>query len=164
LTAAVRDRLRALGANLPLYNLQTMEQVVARSLFNQRLTTGVMLIFGAVALLLATVGLFGLISYTVSQRTHEFGIRLALGANTRDVLRLVIGQGLKLAGAGLLIGLAGGFALMQVMKTLLFGVSPADPMTFAASALLLLAVSLLACWIPARRAAKVDPLIALRHD
>jgi putative ABC transport system permease protein len=164
LTAAVRDRLRALDANLPLYNLQTMEQVVARSLFNQRLTTGVMLIFGAVALLLATVGLFGLISYAVSQRTHEFGIRLALGANTRDVLRLVIGQGLKLAGAGLLIGLAGGFALMQVMKTLLFGVSPADPMTFAASALLLLAVSLIACWIPARRAAKVDPLVALRHD
>jgi putative ABC transport system permease protein len=164
LAAAVRERLRALDANLPLYNVQTMEQVVARSLFNRRLTTGVMLIFGGVALLLATVGLFGLISYAVSQRTHEFGIRLALGANTQDVLRLVIGQGLKLAGAGLLIGLAGSFALMQVMKTLLFGVSPADPMTFAASALLLLAVSLLACWIPARRAAKVDPLIALRHD
>jgi putative ABC transport system permease protein len=164
LMAAVHERLRALDANLPLYNVQTMEQVVTRSLFNQRLTTSVMLIFGGAALLLATVGLFGLISYAVSQRTHEFGIRLALGANTRDVLRLVIGQGLKLAGAGLLIGLAGSFALMRVMKTLLFGVSAADPLTFAASALLLLAVSLLACWVPARRAAKVDPLIALRHD
>jgi putative ABC transport system permease protein len=89
---------------------------------------------------------------------------LALGATTRDVLRLVIGQGMKLALIGLLIGLASSFALMQVMKTLLFGVSAADPLTFAASALLLLAVSLLACWIPARRAAKVDPLVALRHE
>jgi putative ABC transport system permease protein len=164
LIAAVREQLHALDANLPLYNVQTMEQVMARSLFGQRLATGVMLAFGGVALLLATVGLFGLISYAVSQRTHELGIRLALGATTRDVLRLVIRQGMKLALIGLLIGLGSSFVLMQVMKTLLFGVSAADPLTFAASALLLLAVSLLACWIPARRAAKVDPLVALRHE
>jgi len=164
LLAAVRERLRALDANLPLYNVQTMEQVVTRSLFSQRLMTNVMLIFGGVALLLATVGLFGLISYAVSQRTHELGIRLALGATTRDVLRLVIGQGLRLSLIGLMIGLVGSFALMRALKTLLFGVSAADPLTFAASALILLTVSLLACWLPARRAAKVDPLIALRHE
>jgi putative ABC transport system permease protein len=164
LMVPVRERLRALDANLPLYNVQTMEQVMARSLFGQRLATSVMLAFGGAALLLATVGLFGLISYAVSQRTHELGIRLALGATTRDVLRLVIGQGMKLALIGLSIGLASSFALMQVMKTLLFGVSAADPPTFAASALLLLAVSLVACWIPARRAAKVDPMIALRNE
>jgi len=105
-----------------------------------------------------------LISYAVSQRTHELGIRLALGATTRDVLRLVIRQGLRLSLIGLMIGLVGGFALMRALKTLLFGVSATDPLTFAASALLLLAVSLLACWLPARRAAKVDPLIALRHE
>ncbi len=162
--AAVRERLRALDANLPLYNVQTMEQIVARSLFTQRLTTNVMLMFGGVTLLLATIGLFGLISYTVSQRTHELGIRLALGASVRDVLWLVMGQGLKLVFAGLALGLAGSFALMQMMKTLLFGVSAADPLTFAASALLLALVALVACWIPARRATKVDPLIALRCE
>jgi putative ABC transport system permease protein len=107
LMAAVREQLRALDANLPLYNVQTMEQVMARSLFGQRLATSVMLTFGGVALLLATVGLFGLISYAVSQRTHELGIRLALGATTRDVLRPVIGQGMKLA----LIGLPGLYAI-----------------------------------------------------
>jgi putative ABC transport system permease protein len=164
LMAPVREQMRALDANLPLYNVQTMEQVMARSLFGHRLATGVILIFGAAALLLATVGLFGLISYAVSRRTHELGIRLALGATTRDVLRLVIGQGMKLALIGLLIGLVSSFALMRLMQTLLFGVNPADPLTFAAIALLLLAVSLLACWIPARRASKVDPLIALRHE
>jgi putative ABC transport system permease protein len=126
--------------------------------------TNVMLIFGGVALTLATVGLFGVISYTASQRTHELGIRLALGATTRDVLRLIMGQGLRLSLIGLMIGLSGSFALMRALKTLLFGVSAADPLTFAASALLLLAVSLLACWLPARRAAKVDPLTALRQD
>jgi putative ABC transport system permease protein len=164
LTAAVRERLRTLDARLPLYNVQTMEQVVARSLFGQRLTTGGLLIFGGVALLLATVGLFGLISYAVSQRMRELGIRLALGAQTSDVLRLVIGQGMKLALTGLALGLAGSFALTRLMKALLFGVSAADPLTFAASALLLVAVSLLACWIPARRATRVDPLVALRCE
>jgi len=164
LAPVVRERLGALDANLPLYNVQTMEQVVARSLFGQRITTSMMLMFGGVALLLATVGLFGLISYAVSQRIHELGIRLALGASTGDVLRLVMGQGLKLALTGLGIGMAGSLALMRVIKTLLFGVSAADPLTFGASALLLLAVTLVACWVPARRAAKVDPLAALRHE
>jgi putative ABC transport system permease protein len=162
--AAVRERLRALDADLPLYNVQTMGQAVTRSLFRQRLMANVMLIFGGVALSLATVGLFGLISYAVSRRTHELGVRLALGATTRDVLRLVMGQGLRLSLIGLAIGLAGGLALTRALNTLLFGVSASDPLTFAASALLLLAVSLLACWLPARRAVKVDPLIALRHD
>ena len=164
LTAAVREQLRVQDANLPVYNVATMEQVLARSLFAQRLAMSITLTFSGVALLLAAVGLFGLISYTVSQRTHELGIRLALGATPRSVLRLVIGQGLKLALAGLLIGLASSFALMRMMKTLFFGVSAADPLTFAASAVLLLAVSLLACWIPARRAAKVDPLVAVRNE
>jgi putative ABC transport system permease protein len=123
-----------------------------------------MLMFGGVALLMATIGLFGLISYAVSQRTRELGIRLALGATKRDVLRLIIGQGVKLALAGLALGLAGSFALMRMLKTMLFGVSAADPLTFTASALLLLLVALLACWIPARRATKVDPLVALKYE
>jgi putative ABC transport system permease protein len=164
LLTAVRESLRALDANLPLYNVQTMEQIVARSLFTQRLTTNVMLMFGGVALLMATIGLFGLISYAVSQRTRELGIRLALGATKRDVLRLVIGQGVKLALAGLALGLAGSFASMRMLKAMLFGVSAADPLTFTASALLLLLVALLACWIPARRAMKVDPLVALKYE
>jgi putative ABC transport system permease protein len=121
-------------------------------------------LFAGLALLLTSVGLYGVIAYAVTQRTHELGIRMALGAQSRDVLRLVIKQGMGLALSGSAIGIAGAVALTRAMKSWLFGVGPTDPLTFAAVALLLVGVALLACYIPARRATKVDPLVALRHD
>jgi putative ABC transport system permease protein len=117
-----------------------------------------------VALALAISGLFGVIAYSVSQRTRELGIRLALGAQRRDVLRLVLRQGLKLAGLGIVIGLAGAIAVMRLLSSLLFGIGPLDPMTFLAVPSLLLAVAWFACWLPARRAARVDPMVALRSE
>jgi putative ABC transport system permease protein len=164
LVAAVRNEIRALDPNVPVSALNTMQQVIARSVAPRRFNLSLFGAFAVVALLLALAGIYSVMSYTVAQRTHEIGLRMALGANARDVLRLVIGQGMKLALAGVLLGLAGAFALTRLMKTLLFGVSPTDPLTFTGIACLLAFVSLVACWVPARRATKVDPLIALRCD
>jgi putative ABC transport system permease protein len=120
--------------------------------------------FGVLALVLATMGLYSVMTYTVSQRTHEIGIRMALGAALRDVIKLVVGQGMKMALVGVGLGLAGAFALTRVLAGLLLGVEATDLVTFVGVSLLLVAVALLACYIPARRAARVNPLVALRHD
>jgi len=164
LSSAVRREIWAIDKNLPVVNIQTMEQLLARSIAEPRFRTLLLGLFAAIALLLAVSGIYGVMSYSVTQRTHEIGIRLALGANTGDVLKLVVGQGMALALIGVAIGLAASFALTRLLKTFLFSVSTTDPLTFAGVALLLTSVALLACWIPARRAAKVDPMVALRYE
>jgi putative ABC transport system permease protein len=138
--------------------------LVTESVARPRFRTMLFAIFGSLALVLAAIGIFGVIAYTVTQRTHEIGVRIALGAQAGDVLKLVMRQGLALALAGIAAGLAGAFVLTRLMRTLLFEVSATDPVTFVSIPLLLVAVALLACWIPARRATKVDPLYALRRE
>jgi putative ABC transport system permease protein len=164
LTTVVRSAVLEVDKEQPITNPRTMEIAISDSVTQQRLNMILLSIFGVLALVLAAVGIYGVMAYTVSQRVHEIGIRMALGAQRRDVLRLVIEQGIKLALSGVAIGLAASFALMRLMQKLLFEVSATDPLTFTVIALLLTIVALLACWIPARRATKVDPMIALRCE
>jgi putative ABC transport system permease protein len=164
LVPALRRDLTSLDKDLPLYNLRTMEQVLADSIARRRFQMLLIAAFAGLGLLLAAVGIYGVISYSVAQRRHEIGVRMALGARAPDILRLVVGQGLGLALAGVGAGLAAAFALTRVMSSLLYGVSAADPLTFAGVALALLGVALAACLVPARRATKVDPMIALRYE
>jgi putative ABC transport system permease protein len=162
--SAARSEVAALDKNLPLYDVKTMRQHLGLALLPARLAGGVLGVFGLVALTLAAAGVYGVMAYSVAQRTREIGIRMALGANASDVLRLVARQGMAPALIGMAIGLTAALALTQLLKSLLFGVSATDPLTFVAITLLLAIVALLACWIPARRAAKVDPMVALRVE
>jgi putative ABC transport system permease protein len=164
LASAVRNTVWAIDRDQPVSNIRTMEDVLSESIARQRFSMLLLGVFASVALLLAAVGLYGVMSYTVAQRTREIGLRMALGAQRWDVLRLVVGQGLKLALVGVALGLVAAFMLTRVMSSLLFGVSPTDPVTLATISLVLVAVALLASYIPARRATKVDPLIALRYE
>jgi predicted permease len=164
LSAAIRNEMRQLDPSLPVRNLRSMEQLVSRSIAPQRFNLSLLSLFSALGLLLAAVGIYGVMAYSVSQRTHEIGLRMALGAQARDVLKLVVKQGMALALVGVAIGLIASFALTRLMKNLLFGVGATDPATLTGVALLLTCVALLACYIPARRATKVDPLVALRYE
>ncbi|MBI1760543.1 MAG: ABC transporter permease [Acidobacteria bacterium] len=161
---AVRAAIWSVDSEQPVWKVRTLEFLLQRSLGGQRFLLQLIGALAGLALLLAAVGIYGVIAYAVSQRTHEIGIRMALGAQRRDVLRLVLGQGLKLVLLGVALGMAAAFALTRLMNTLLFGVGATDPLTFGVVALLLLLVALAACWFPARRALGVEPLMALRGD
>jgi putative ABC transport system permease protein len=164
LTAAIRNAVLQLDKEQPIANIRTLDEILSTSVAQQRFSTLLLGIFAAVAMLLAAVGIYGVLSYAVTQRTHEIGIRVALGAARSDVLRLVVGAGMRLTLLGVGAGLAAAFALTRLMSTLLFDVSATDPMTFGLIALLIVTVALLACWVPARRATKVDPMVALRIE
>jgi putative ABC transport system permease protein len=146
----------------PVANARTLEEVVARSVAQRRLVLGVLVLFAGGALLLAGIGLYGVVAYVVSQRTREIGVRMAVGASRRDVLGLFVGQGMRLAAVGIVLGVAGSAGLTRLLASQLYGVQPTDPATFASVALLLAAVTFAACWLPARRAARLDPMSALR--
>jgi putative ABC transport system permease protein len=164
LAGALRAEVKALDKDLPVSKLRTMEAVRGNSMAQPRFRTVLIGLFGALALILATVGIYGVMAYSVTRRTHEIGVRMALGAQTADVMKLVVRQGMWLTLAGLAIGLAGAFALTRVMAGLLYGVTATDPLTFTAVPALLFAVALFACWLPAHRATKVDPMEALRYE
>jgi ABC-type antimicrobial peptide transport system permease subunit len=164
LLPAVKAKIREVSSDAAFYGVSTIDQLVARSLDPRRFNLLLLASFAIVALILAGVGLYGLISFMTAQRTYEISIRMAFGANQGDVLKLIIGQGMALTLAGVVIGLLASLALTRLMQKLLFGISPTDPMTFVVIALVLCAVPLLACYIPARRATKVDPMVALHYE
>jgi putative ABC transport system permease protein len=164
LAPAVRDAIREIDQTQPIYDMQPLDQLVAKSLGQRRFTLTLMVLFGVIALVLSAIGIYGVMAFAVTQRTQEIGIRMALGARATDVLKMVVGSGMFLAVIGVAVGLIGAFALTRLMASLLFGVSPTDLMTFGLVTAGLLIVALLACYIPARRATKVDPLVALRYE
>jgi putative ABC transport system permease protein len=163
-TQSVREQVRALDRDLPVFGERTMSQVAAESVSRRRFAMQLVGLFGILALLLAAVGIYGVIAYSVTQRTREIGIRVALGASRSAILRWVLKQGMVLTTAGVVIGLVGALALTRLLRSLLFGVGPTDIVTYGALAVLLTIVALIACYVPARRATKVDPLIALRYE
>ena len=164
LVPGIRARLRALDKEIPISQVQTMDDIVSASLAQRRLSMSLLVVFGVLATLLAAVGIYGVMAYTVAQRTHEIGIRLAMGARSMDVLKMVLGDGTRLALIGVVIGLLAAFGLTRIIAGLLYGVSAVDPITFVCIPVLLAIVTLLASYLPARRASRVDPIIALRNN
>jgi putative ABC transport system permease protein len=164
LIAAARNQVRTLDSDQPIYNIRTMDEIRGESVAPQRLNLMLLSIFASIAFVLAIVGIYGVMSYAVTQRTHEIGIRMAIGAQPRDVFRMILGQGMFLTMIGMVAGLVGAFALTRLMATMLFSIKPTDPLTFAVVAALLVAVALIACYIPGRRATKVDPVNSLRYE
>jgi putative ABC transport system permease protein len=164
LSRSIRQVVNEMDKSVPVSQVKTMDHVVSESITQPRFNLFLLGLFSTVAMLLSAAGIYGVTAYTVSQRTHELGIRLALGAQVSDVLKMILGQGMVVIGVGLVLGLAAAFALMRLLRSLLFGVGENDPLTFAAITLVLLFVALIACYIPARRATKVDPLEALRYE
>jgi ABC-type antimicrobial peptide transport system permease subunit len=161
---AIRDIVAQLDSNLPVFSITTQSEQIERSLFQERLIARLSSFFGGLSLVLACVGLYGLLSYEVARRRNEIGIRIALGATPRDVLWFLAAQGAVLAAVGVAIGVAAAFGLTRYVSSLLYGVRPADPATFAAVAVLLMFVAIVACTLPARQAMRVDPVIALRYE
>jgi ABC-type antimicrobial peptide transport system permease subunit len=165
--SAIKDVVYGAGKDQPVYNIQTMQQVVSDSMAAQRLPMILLTAFAVLALLLASVGIYGVMSYSIALRVQEIGIRMALGAERRDVLRMVIAQGLGLTVAGLLIGAVGSLLLARLLSSfsrLLYGVRTNDPLTFMAVSLVLIGVSVLACYFPARRASHINPMVAFRCE
>ncbi len=162
--AGIRQATHAIDKDLPVTDIESFPEALGESISQERFRTYLLGSFSAIALVLAAIGIFGVISYSASQRTHEIGIRMALGAQRRDVLLLILGQGAKLALFGLGLGVVVAFLLTRLMTSLLYGVSATDPVTFSAVTIVLLGVALLACYIPARRAMRVDPMVALRYE
>ena len=162
--AAVRQQIKGIDPDQPIYSVRTMHEIRAESVASERLNLTLLSIFAGLALALAIVGIYGVMSYAVTQRTHEIGIRMAIGAQSKHVFQMILGQGMALALIGVGLGLIGAFALTRLMTTMLFGIEPTDPLTFGAIAILLTTVALLACYIPGRRATKVDPVVSLRYE
>jgi putative ABC transport system permease protein len=164
LFSAVRSIVAELDPELPVHDMRPMERVVAETLATRRLTLWLVGAFGALALMLSSVGIYGVMSYAVTERAHEIGVRTALGAQREDIFRLFVGSGMRLAGIGLVIGAAAAFLAARTMTSLLFGVSASDPVTYLVIATLLALAAFAACYVPARRALAVDPIVALRCD
>jgi putative ABC transport system permease protein len=164
MTSSVQAVVHQLDKDLPLYGVRTMDQMLDTSMARERMSMSIFVVFAAVALTLASVGLYGVVAHGVTERTHEIGVRMALGAEPHHVRRLVVRQGLSMALAGMVLGLAGAIALSRLVQGLLFGVTATDPITFAAVAAMLLGVALVACYIPAWRATRLNPTTALRAE
>jgi putative ABC transport system permease protein len=164
LVRAVTQEIHRVDKNQPVADIATMEEIAQEPLRQQRMVMALLTSFAGLALVLSALGIYGVLSYSIAQRTREIGLRLALGADRRSVLRLVIGTGAWLTLLGIAVGTAGALALTRLMTDLLYGVRPTDPLTFSVVTIVLVATSILACYIPARRAMRVDPLVALRYE
>ena len=161
---AVRHEVEKVDPNVPVHSISSMDQIISRSLADRRFALELLGVFAAVALLLAAVGIYGVMSYSFSQRTHELGIRMALGAQQLDILRMALAEGMKIVVIGLASGLVGAAIVTRFFRSMLFDVGPADPITFVSVSAILAGVALFACYVPAQRATRVDPLVALREE